>query len=43
MKFINRRRELHTLDDFYNGKGAAMLVLYGRRRVGKNQFAIALD
>ena len=35
MKFINRRRELHTLDDFYNGKGAAMLVLYGRRRVGK--------
>ena len=35
MKFVDRKRELRTLDDFYTGPGAALLVLYGRRRVGK--------
>jgi len=35
MRFVDRKRELRTLDDFYAGPDAALLVLYGRRRVGK--------
>ncbi len=35
MKFVDRKRELRTLNEFFDGPAAAMLVLYGRRRVGK--------
>ncbi len=35
MKFIDRRRELDTLGHFYRRTSAGLLVLYGRRRVGK--------
>ena len=35
MKFVDRRRELDTLNAFYRRKSAGLLVLYGRRRVGK--------
>jgi uncharacterized protein len=35
VKFIDRKMELSALDDFYQSREAALLVLYGRRRVGK--------
>ncbi len=35
MKFIDRRRELKQLEDFYQRKRAGLLILYGRRRIGK--------
>lgn len=35
MRFIGRDRELELLDTLYRNRGAALLVLYGRRRVGK--------
>jgi hypothetical protein len=35
MRFIGRQRELQMLDRFYKTRKAALLVLYGRRRVGK--------
>ncbi len=35
MAFHNRRRELGLLDELYARPGGQMLVLYGRRRVGK--------
>ena len=34
--FIGRRRELSVLNSFYNKDGFQMMVLYGRRRVGKS-------
>lgn len=35
MRFVNRRRELQQLDEFLARKRSGLLVLYGRRRVGK--------
>lgn len=35
MKFVNRQRELQALDSFYAFHDAALMILYGRRRVGK--------
>ncbi|MBI3241757.1 MAG: ATP-binding protein [Chloroflexi bacterium] len=35
MKFVDRRRELKQLDDFYHHPRAGLLIVYGRRRVGK--------
>ncbi len=35
IRFINRRRELQQLDEFLARERAGLLVLYGRRRVGK--------
>ena len=35
MDFIGRRRELQTLEGFLQAPGAGLLILYGRRRVGK--------
>ena len=35
MKFIGREQELNTLEDMYQKNGFQMLVMYGRRRVGK--------
>ena len=35
MEFIGRKRELQALDHFYNTPEAGLLILFGRRRVGK--------
>ena len=34
-KFINRERELAALENQYAATGASLMVIYGRRRVGK--------
>ncbi len=43
MAFIGRERELAVLNRMYRTNGFQMLVLYGRRRIGKttllNEFA----
>ena len=35
MEFIGRQRELQTLESFYRSPEAGLLILYGRRRIGK--------
>lgn len=35
MKFIDRKRELRALHNFYRTPGAGLFILFGRRRVGK--------
>jgi len=35
MKFIGRQRELQALEHFYSTAEAGLLILFGRRRVGK--------
>jgi AAA+ ATPase superfamily predicted ATPase len=35
MDFVNRERELATLEEMWTHPGSQFLVLYGRRRVGK--------
>lgn len=35
MNFIGRQRELQSLEKFYRTQEAGLLILYGRRRVGK--------
>ncbi len=35
MNFINRKRELSLLDDVFNRDASQMMILYGRRRIGK--------
>lgn len=35
--FIGRKQELQFLEDRYNSKGGQLVVLYGRRRVGKTE------
>ena len=35
--FIGRKQELQFLEDKYNSKGGQLVVLYGRRRVGKTE------
>ncbi|MCD4780030.1 MAG: hypothetical protein K8S27_05700, partial [Candidatus Omnitrophica bacterium] len=43
MKFVNRTRELEFLQRKYNSKEAELIIIYGRRRIGKtellNEFA----
>ena len=43
IKFINRTRELEFLQRKYNSKEAELIIIYGRRRIGKtellNEFA----
>ena len=38
--FVNRQQELHFLEDHYKTKTAELVVIYGRRRVGKTEFTI---
>jgi len=38
-KFVNREEELRFLNEEYNRKGSSLVVLYGRRRVGKTELA----
>ena len=35
LRFIDRENEMRTLTDEYNRKGSSLVILYGRRRVGK--------
>ena len=35
--FIGREKELQFLNDRYDSKKAELIVLYGRRRVGKTE------
>lgn len=35
MQFTGRKRELQALDHFYNAPEAGLMILFGRRRVGK--------
>ncbi|WP_457626249.1 AAA family ATPase, partial [Persephonella sp.] len=35
MKFINREKELQTLEKEYKKKNSSFIVIYGRRRTGK--------
>ena len=35
--FIGRKQELQFLEDKYKSKGGQLIVLYGRRRVGKTE------
>lgn len=37
MKFVGRQRELQTLETFHRSPNAGLLVLYGRRRIGKTR------
>ena len=37
MEFVDRRQELAALDRFYRRDSAGLLVLFGRRRVGKTE------
>lgn len=37
MKFVGRNRELQTLESFYQSPNAGLLILYGRRRIGKTR------
>ena len=37
IKFINREDELTFLEDIYSQKGMKVIILYGRRRVGKTE------
>ena len=34
-KFIDRKAEMETLQSEYERKGSALVIMYGRRRVGK--------
>ena len=37
MKFVGRQREIQTLESFYQSANAGLLILYGRRRIGKTR------
>ena len=37
MNFVARQMELNLLDDLYRRSGAQLLILYGRRRIGKTR------
>jgi len=37
MAFINRERELEALEKFWQGKEAQLIVIYGKRRIGKTE------
>ena len=35
--FVGREKELSALKEFYNKSGFGMMVIYGRRRIGKSR------
>lgn len=39
VRFFNRERELSILDDLYSSPVSSLVVIYGRRRVGKTELA----
>ncbi len=40
MKFINRKQELEFLEKKYNSGEAELIVIYGRRRIGKTELLV---
>jgi hypothetical protein len=36
-QFVNRKEELKFLEKYYEKKGSGLIVIYGRRRVGKTE------
>ena len=40
MKFINREQELNALNNRWRGGAAELVILYGKRRVGKTELAV---
>ena len=38
--FVNRKQELQFLDEHYKTKAAELIVIYGRRRIGKTEFTL---
>jgi len=38
--FVNRQQELQFLEEHYKTKAAELVVIYGRRRVGKTEFTM---
>lgn len=40
-KFINREKEIKFLNDEYLRKGSSLVILYGRRRIGKTELCKA--
>jgi AAA+ ATPase superfamily predicted ATPase len=39
-QFVNRRQELRFLEEHYKSKTAELVIIYGRRRVGKTELTI---
>ncbi|VVB96227.1 Archaea bacterial proteins of uncharacterised function [uncultured archaeon] len=37
--FIDRKNELHILEDIYKSNSSSLVVIYGRRRVGKTELS----
>ncbi|MCZ7393655.1 MAG: ATP-binding protein [Candidatus Methanoperedens sp.] len=37
--FINRKNEIRILEDIYNSNSSSLVVIYGRRRVGKTELS----
>lgn len=37
--FINRKNEIRILEDIYKSKSSSLVVIYGRRRVGKTELS----
>ncbi|NJD78346.1 MAG: ATP-binding protein [Candidatus Methanoperedens sp.] len=37
--FINRKNELHILEDIYKSNSSSLVVIYGHRRVGKTELS----
>ncbi|MCK4339829.1 MAG: ATP-binding protein [Candidatus Cloacimonetes bacterium] len=37
MKFINRERELKALERFWQESQSPLIVIYGKRRIGKTE------
>jgi len=37
--FINRTSEIRILEDIYNSNSSSLVVIYGRRRVGKTELS----
>ncbi len=37
--FINRKNEIRTLEDIYSSSSSSLVVIYGRRRVGKTELS----
>lgn len=42
MKFVNREKELAFLEQEWKAKGAKLIILYGKRRVGKTELILQL-
>jgi hypothetical protein len=38
-KFIGRKKELCLLNELWSKKSASLVVIYGRRRIGKSRLA----